>query len=204
MAKKKPAKKRAAKKRPVKKAKAKKKAPPKLKPNHGRTYADVARHFGVAYGTVASRWRQSGMPVEADGTYDYAKIGKWRELRIANQPHVRSNGKGGHTGDDLADNPAYRRKLIDAEIKQQELEKRRRENARAAGDYVPRHDVQVFFSALLSQLRDDLARIPSELKASFPSDLRAELEDQLKARLNLCLETIYRQRNKIEEIAKGE
>lgn len=185
-----------------KKAPRKKTAAKEPATNIVTTLKDVSKHFGVSWETVRKNWKFGGMPVEADGTYDLVKIKKWRDLKNANQTRMNGNDKEAESSDGLENNPAYQRKKVELKVKQEELIKRKRENEVAAGDYVPRHDVQMFFSALLARLRDDMARIPSEMASSFPSKVRSELEDQLKARLELCLETIYRQRNKIGDIEK--
>ncbi len=185
--------------------KAVKKKPPAAKepePDIVPTLTAVAKHFGVSRDTVRRAWRARGMPVEADGTFSLVNIAKWRELNNATQTRMNGDDKPSEASGGLEDNPAYQRKKVELKVKQEELIKRKRENEIAAGDFVPRHDVQMFFSALLARLRDDMARIPSEMASSFPSKVRSELEDQLKARLELCLETIYRQRNKIGDIQK--
>ena len=63
-----------------------------------------------------------------------------------------------------------------------------------------RASVDRLFANLFSFVRDELTRIPMELKASFPKNVRNDLVEQLRVRLNLVLTTIKRQSSKIEEL----
>lgn len=51
----------------------------------------VAQAFEVTRQTVY-RWRDDGMPVEPDGTYDILKISKWKGLTPKKAPHMITEG----------------------------------------------------------------------------------------------------------------
>lgn len=154
------------------------------------TLKKIAEHFKVSYSTVRAEWRTSGMPIEEDGTYDLDKIRIWHEAR----PGVsRKNG-------DTVTNANIEKAKWDALIKQEEFIRKKRSNEIDAGDYVPRFLVEQFFARIFIRFRDDLERVPLEMASSFPKSVRKDLVEQLKDRFASLLETIYRQRDRIEEM----
>jgi len=177
------AKKKTPKKTPVRK--------PVDKPRYVTSLAAIGREFDFAPETISRRWKDGGMPIEPDGRYDLVSIGVW--------VGARRGGKGESEENPLT-GPSLRKKEVDVEIKEEELINRRRRNALAAGDYVQRASVDRLFANLFSFVRDELTRIPMELKASFPKNVRNDLVEQLRVRLNLVLTTIKRQSSKIEEL----
>ena len=175
---------------------AKKKKRPNIR--YVKTLRAVSEEFGVSYTAVQGDWRQAGMPVEDDGTYDLVEIAAWCGMRRANRSGVQTRGD---SNGNVMDAPALRRKVADAKYKELEVEKLQRSNDLSAGDYLKRTDVERLVASNCTFVRDELTRIPMEFKASFPKSVRTDLVKQLKVRLDLVLTTLSRSGRKIEEMA---
>lgn len=173
--------------------------PKKKSENIVTTLAAVARHFKVSYDAVQRQWRGAGMPVEEDGSFDLEKIEEWQSRRNTRAKHALNNPEA------YAASAARRqRDEYEAKIKEQELLLKTHRNQVLLGSYVSREDVDRFFAAFFTMLRDESERVHLELKATLPKEYRDEIAETIRLRHELMLTTLYRQRVKLKELAQAE
>jgi len=151
------------------------------------TLADV---FSVAPQTV-ERW---GFPREPDGSYDLEKIYHWRNRHKTPVDKEKSD-RSDHLG---------RKAAAEAEIKELEAEKRRRELANMDSDLVNRDDVTRFLAKFFSVVRDLAQRIPEELSPSWPTEQRALIREGLEDRISAYLNALHSYCDRVEEIGEPE
>lgn len=156
------------------------------------TLGEVAKAFGVRHQT-ARTWVSDGMPGSA-GAYDLAKIDQWKKSRSRDPDRLAAELATAVAGevdpDDLlgqALKASAKEKIAKARIAEATAQKRERENRVASGQVADRDEIERLFSEMHSALRDELSRIPEEMKASFPAKCRRELAEALKARINMAL-----------------
>lgn len=143
------------------------------------TLAEVAQAFGVSYDVVAKRWRQDGMPGNPGdkgmpGHYDLAAIAEWKASR-ARDP------------DPGAIDVALRRKAAEARIFETRAEKAELELAQKRGALLDRDDAERHVAALITNLKNQLLKLPERLAPSFPESLRMPLMEEARRRVEELL-----------------
>lgn len=159
-------------KKPAKQAKTKKK-------DREIVSGDLAlsRRYGVSTKTIQN-WRGNGLPCIERGhgfDYDVAETDPWVEEYRA------ENSDDEETG-------SLNRQLKEAKLRQELAEAARaeREEQAAQGNILPRDDYELFAVETIQNARDQLLRIPKQMKHHLCSKCQSkihELEKQLKTAL---------------------
>lgn len=118
------------------------------------TLGEVAEFFGMALQTV-KQWRMETPPMPgADGKYPLQQITQWRLNKVSQ-----------------ADLAAAKRQQ-DFELGQILVQSKRIELDREKALILDRHDVELWASTALIELREGIMQLPEMLAASAPQDLR--------------------------------
>ena len=143
----------------------------------------AAAYFGVSAQTL-SNWKNAGCPRHKYGFYDIKAVTAWRAQQEAgkqaaslDEPELLS--------------PAQQKTLVDAKLKEAQLEAAQLRNQIARGDYLPKSEVVQQTSQLLAALKASLHGLGRELgmlaSAHIPPDAARQLEQQIAARISEML-----------------
>jgi len=159
------------------------------------TQREVAEAFNVSYQLVRAEWAPR-MPRLPNGKYNLRDISNWKRTR-KQDPSVAAG-----IGTMETDSAMERKRQAEARIAEANAAAKERANRLADADIVHRIDVNRYFSRIFSAFRDQLQRIPEEMKPTFPAKLRIDMAKHLKDRLDLALTTIHTMKDEIEDVGK--